>query len=96
MTRLAYSEDLYVLLFKVGRNIVLLHDECEVHAPGFSWVGSDMSPQVQETLNDFRHAGLLEVGRHEPWGAAVTLSHDGLVRLDEWRAQRLAGVRGVA
>lgn len=90
---LHYSEDLYILLAKVHRQIVLLHDESEAHIPGFSWDGSDMSPEVQGLLNDFRHAGLIEVGRHWPWGAAVSLSDTGITRLAQWREQRLAGLR---
>lgn len=91
--RLQYSEDLYFLLLKVGRHIILFHDSCETHAPGFSWVGSDMSPDVQEDLRDLRHAGLIQVGHHEPWGAAVSLSDTGLVRLADWRERYLASVR---
>lgn len=96
MTRLLYTEDLYFLLLKVGQHIVLFHDLCEVHAPGFSWIGSDMSADVQQSFSDFRHAGLIEVGHHEPWGSAVSLSDTGIERLAQWREQRLLGLRGVA
>lgn len=96
MTRLVYSEDLYILLAKVGRNIILFHDVCEPHAPGFSWVGADMTEWAQQLLTDLRHAGLVQLGNHEPWGAAVSLSPQGVDRLAQWREQRLAGLRGVA
>jgi hypothetical protein len=96
MTRVAYSEDLYFLLLKVTRAVVLFHDSCEAHIPGFSWVGSDMTEWAQESLKDFRHAGLIEVGRHEPWGSAVSLSDAGVVRLAEWRERRLTLMRGAA
>lgn len=96
MTRLVYTEDLYFLLLKVGRNIVLFHDLCEVHTPGFSWIGSDMSVDIQQSFNDFRHAGLIEVGHHEPWGSAVSLSDTGVARLAEWREQRASGLRQVS
>lgn len=96
MTLLHYTEARYFLLLKVGRNIVLLHSACEAHAPGFSWVGSDMSVDVQESFQDFRHAGLIEVGHHEPWGAAVSLSATGVTRLAEWRERYLSSARSVA
>lgn len=94
--RLLYTEDLYFLLAKVDRQIVLLHDSCETCVPGFSWDGSAMSQDAQEAMNNFRHAGLLEVGQHWPWGAAVSLSDTGVARLAEWREQRALGLRGVA
>lgn len=96
MGSLAYSEALYILLAKVDRGVVLFHDECEAHIPGFSWVSSDMSVPVQESMRDFRHAGLIEVGRHEPWGSAVSLSDTGAIRLTQWREQRDAGFRAAS
>ncbi|PWK81657.1 hypothetical protein C8D88_11668 [Lentzea atacamensis] len=89
MTRLAYSEDLYYLLLKAGRNVVLFHDDTETHVRGFSWVCSDMTEWAQESFVDFRHAGLIQVGHHEPWGAEVTLTDAGVARLAEWRLRLL-------
>lgn len=96
MTRLAYTEDLYFLLLKVTRQVVVFHDACEAHAPGFSFVGADMTEWAQESFRDFRHAGLIEVGHHEPWGSAVSLSNTGLTRLAQWRERYLASARSVA
>ena len=96
MTLLKYSEDRYFLLLKVTRQVVVFHDACEAHVQGFSFVGADMTEWAQESLKDFRHAGLIEVGHHEPWGSAVSLSDTGIARLAEWRAQRMAGLRGAA
>lgn len=93
MTPLSYSEDLYVLLAKVSGGFVTWHNGAEVHAPGFSWQQSDMSWQFQELCTDALHARLLDLGHHEPWGAAVSLSDTGTIRLAEWREQRLAGLR---
>lgn len=96
MTRLAYSEELFQVLSKVSGGYVMWHDGAEVHAPGFSWLQSDMSWQFQELCTDVLHAGLIMLGHHEPWGSAVSLSDTGVIRLAEWREQRLAGVRSVA
>lgn len=96
MTSLDYTEARYVLLAKVDRQIVLLHDSCEAHPQGFSWDGAEMSQDIQDVLEAFRHAGLIEIGRHWPWGSAVSLSDAGITCLAQWRAQRMAGSRGVA
>lgn len=96
MTRLLYTEDLYFLLLKVTRQVVVFHDSTETHVQGFSFVGADMTEWAQDSFRDLRHAGLIEVGHHEPWGSAVTLSPTGVERLAQWREQRSAGLRGVA
>lgn len=96
MTHLIYSEDLYYLLLKVGRDVVLFHDDTEAHIPGFSWIGSDMTEPVQASFVDFQHAGLIQVGHHEPWGAAVTYTDAGVALLAEWRLTMLAGSVGAA
>jgi len=92
---LQYTEDLYILLAKVERLIVLFHDSCECHSCGFSWDGSDMSVPAQEAMCDFQRAGLFDVGPHRPWGARVSLSDTGTDRLAEWRKQHLAGLRNL-
>lgn len=96
MTRLAYTDDLYFLLLKVTRQVVVFHDSTEPHAPGFSFVGADMTEWAQESFRAFRVEGLIQLGHHEPWGSAVSLSDTGIARLAEWRAEHLAGLRGVA
>ena len=96
MTLLHYDEDLYFLLLKVTRQVVVFHDATEAHVQGFSFVGADMTEWAQESMADLRHAGLIEVGHHEPWGSAVSLSDTGVTHLADWRAQRAVGLRGVA
>lgn len=93
MTLLHYTEDRYVVLFKVGRGVVVWHDGTEAHCPGFSWQQSDMTGPYQELCSEALHARLIEVGHHKPWGAAVSLSDTGIERLAQWREQRLAGLR---
>ena len=90
-----YTEDLYFLLLKVGRDVVVFHDDTEAHVGGFSWVSSDMTVWVQQSFVDFRDAGLIQTGHHEPWGAAVTYTDAGLARLAEWRLTLLARKEGV-
>lgn len=94
--RLLYTEDLYFLLLKVTRQVVVFHDATEPCAQGFSFVGAHMTEWAQESFRDLRHAGLIEVGHHEPWGSAVSLSDTGIARLAEWREQRALGLRQVS
>jgi hypothetical protein len=95
MTRLAYSEDLYQLLRRVAEGLVAHHDECEPHAPGFSWQAADMSLPIQELCGQANHARLLHIGLHHPWGSAVSLTPAGLERMEELRDRHNAEVRGV-
>ncbi len=96
MTPLPFSEDLYWLLLKVGHAVVVFHDATEAHTRGFSWIASDMTEWAQVSFVDFQHDGLIEVGHHEPWGAAVTLSNTGVIRLAEWRLRLPAGSKAPA
>jgi hypothetical protein len=95
MTRLPYSEDLYQLLHRVADHLVVLHSECEVHVPGWSWKQSDMSEQFQELCTDARHAGLIDLGLHQPWGSPAFLTQSGVERLEELYRRHMSEVRGV-
>jgi hypothetical protein len=95
VTRLPYSEDLYQLLHRVAEHLVVLHDECEVHAPGWSWTQSDMSEPFQQLCTDARHAGLIDLGYHQPWGSPAFLSPSGVERLEELYRRHMSENGGV-
>lgn len=95
MTRLVCSEELYQLLHRVGQNLVVLHDTCEPHAPGWSWRESDMSVPFQQLCTDAHHARLIDLGMHQPWGSPASLSSAGWDRLAELKERHLTEVRGV-
>jgi hypothetical protein len=96
VTRLLYSEELYQLLHRVSCNLLVLHDSCEVHAQGWSWVGSDMSPLFQELCGSAFHARLIDIGEHQIDGSPASLSAAGRERYLEFRARYLAETRGVS
>lgn len=95
MTRLPYSEDLYQLLHRVNDHLVVLHDECEVHIPGWSWHRSDMSPLFQELCEDAYRARLVDIGVHQPWGSPAFLSPTGVERLEELYRRHISALGGV-
>jgi hypothetical protein len=95
VTRLAYSEELYQLLYRVADHLVVLHNSCEPHAPGWSWHQSDMSPPLQELCHDAHRAGLIDLGVHQPWGSPAFLSPTGVERLEELYRRHMSEVRGV-
>jgi len=81
--RLPYSEDLYQLLHRVADHLVVLHDSCEPHAPGWSWTQSDMSEPFRELCENAYRARLIDLGYHQPWGSPAFLSASGVERLEE-------------
>lgn len=90
------AEDLYQLLRRVSSGLVVLHDACEAHAPGWSWLQSDMSLSFQELCATARRDHLIDLGRHQPWGSPASLSPEGSLRLAELRQWHLNEVRGVS
>lgn len=89
-------EELFQLLRRVDEKFVVWHNACDVHAPGFSWHGADMSLPYQELCAYAQREGLLDIGVHRDGASAVSLSDTGKDRLAKGRAQRMAGSRGVA
>jgi hypothetical protein len=90
------SEDLYQLLSRVARNILVFHGLTEVHAPGWSWVSSDMSPEFQGLCDEALREHLIELGRHHYDGFPASLSPEGSLRLAELRQWHLQHAGGVA
>lgn len=95
MTRLQ-SEDLSVLLRKVNEGHIIWHDCTDVHAPGFAWIGADMSEEYRELCGQAYHARLIDIGSHHAGASAVSLTVAGVERLAQLQSRHNETVRGVA
>lgn len=89
---LHFSEDRWYALHHVADQLVMHHDSCEVTTPGFSWAQTSMSDDMIAAMGELLHAGLVSVGRHQPWGAQVFLTLAGSERLSKWNLQHARGV----
>lgn len=96
MTRLPFSEELYQLLRRVNEGFVVWHNSCDVHAPGFAWVATDMSEAYREQCGQAYHARLVDIGVHHDGASAVSLTDTGEDRLRELQARHNAVGGGVA
>jgi hypothetical protein len=96
MTPLPLFEELFQLLRRIDEKFVVWHNACDIHAPGFSWHGADMSLPSQELCAYAQREGLLDIGVHRDGASQVSLTGAGTVRLTELQVQHNAEVRGVA
>lgn len=92
MIDLHYTEDRWFALHQVAEMNVMHHDVCEASTPGFSWSDTAMTVDLCSTLGDLLHAGLVSIGRHQPWGAQVFLTFRGSERLTNWNLQHAGSV----
>lgn len=96
MTLLPYSEELYQLFRRVNDGFVVHHGCCDVHAPGFSFRGADMTESFQDLCNDAYRDRFFHIGLHSLDGSQVSLTEAGEGRMEELQRRHDESVRGVA
>ncbi len=96
MNPLPLFEELFQLLRRIDEKFVVWHTCADVHAPGFSWHGADMSLPSQELCAYAQREGLLDIGVHRDGASQVSLTGAGADRLKLLQAEHNATFRGVA